>query len=353
MYTLTRYEDVRAATLDHKRFRSGQPFIAMPDFTQSIPIGLNPPEHAAYRRLLNKYFVPARMAELEPVVTSYVNEHLDELLEGGRGEFVTQFASPLPARVPCAFCTCPTAPGRTSLGTSKTLASMRDDPQKVSEVVFGLFAGYVTELVAQRHRVPLDPESDLISGIMAAEIDGRPLSDEELVAIGVQIIAAGHGTTTDGLSGSAYRLATNPDIQARLRRDPSLIPTAVEEFLRLEIPLTEMGRTAAEDIELHGRTIPAGCPVALNFGSANRDVAEFPHPDACIVDRTPNRHLTFGHGVHKCVGAPLRPARAADRPRAAADTNHEHRARRGDRTAARSVPRWVRIAHCASGELRS
>ena len=229
---LTRRENVwlrptcGAATLDHKRFRSGQPFIAMPDFTQSIPIGLNPPEHAAYRRLLNKYFVPARMAELEPVVTSYVNEHLDELLEGGRGEFVTQFASPLPARVRCAFLHMPDSAWEDLVGHLKTLDSMRDDPQKVSEVVVGLFAGYVTELVVQRHRVPLDPEKDLISGIMAAEIDGRPLSDEE-------------------------------------RRSSA------------------------------------------------------------------------------------RPARAADRPRAAAGTNHEHRARRGDHTAARSVPRWVRVAATA------
>jgi cytochrome P450 len=182
---------------------------------------------------------------------------------------------------------------------------MRDDPQKVSEAIFGLFARKVVELVAERRTNPLDPQRDLVSGILAAEMEGAPLAEDAIVAIGVQVIAAGYSTTSDAMAGAIYRIATSPEIQARLRRDPALIPAAVEEFLRLEVPLPELGRTAGEDMELHGRAVAAGCPVALNFGAANRDAEEFPHPEACIIDRTPNRHLTFGHGVHKCVGAPF------------------------------------------------
>ena len=304
-YTLTRYADVREAARDHKRFRSGQPFISAPGFNQSIPIGLNPPEHATYRRMLNKYFVPARMEELEPRLRAYADEHLDGLLARGHGEWVSELASPLPARGLCALLGIPDEAWKEMVGHVETLDSLRDDPAKINEIIFGLFAEQVEQLVSERRARPRDPERDLISGVLAMEIDGRPLAHETVLAIGVQIIAAGHSTTTDGLSGAAYRLATNPDIQARLRREPALIPTAIEEFLRLEIPLPEMGRTAGEDIDLHGRTIPAGCPVALNFGSANRDAVEFPNPEACIVDREPNRHLSFGHGVHKCVGAPL------------------------------------------------
>ncbi|MGW1786589.1 cytochrome P450, partial [Streptomyces sp. NPDC002143] len=179
------------------------------------------------------------------------------------------------------------------------------DPAQVSRVIFEVFSSHITQVVAERRRHPLDPDLDLISGAMAMEVDGQPLPDESVVHIGVQMIAAGHATTADSLGSAIYRLATNPDIQMRLRRQPELIPLAVEEFLRMETPLPELGRRAAEDISLHGRTIPAGDPVALNYGAANRDGAAFEHPDSCIIDRTPNKHLAFGHGVHKCLGAPL------------------------------------------------
>jgi cytochrome P450 len=297
---------VREAARDHKRFRSGRPFISMPDLGQSVPIGLNPPEHALYRRMLNKYFIPDRMQELEPMVRGYVDEHLDDLLARGAVDIVPGLTKPLPARVLCALLHLPDEAADILLGHGSTLEAMRrEDPAKVNAIIFELFAQHVREFVAQRRANPLDPETDLFSGVLAVEIDGQRLPDEVVVAIGVQIIAAGHGTTTDGLTGSIYRIATNPDIQARLRREPELIPAAIEEFLRLEVPIPEIGRTAAQDIELHGRAIPSGCPVGLNYAAANRDREEFPHAEACIIDREPNRHLTFGHGVHKCVGAPL------------------------------------------------
>jgi cytochrome P450 len=102
-----------------------------------------------------------------------------------------------------------------------------------------------------------------------------------------------------------YRLATDPALQARLRRNPEIIPDAVEELLRLEAPVPEIARHVAEDVEISGRRIPAGSLLALQFGAANFDPEVFEHPEACIIDRSPNRHLSFGHGPHKCAGAPL------------------------------------------------
>jgi cytochrome P450 len=304
-WTLTKFRDVAEAARDHKHFRSGRPFVEMPDFRQSIPIGLNPPEHATFRRMLNKYFAPERMSELEPTIRGYVDALLDPMLLRGQGDLAQEFAMVLPAQALSAFLHMPDGAWRDLVAHIERLDEIRDDPSKLNQVVVGLFDEQVHRLVEVRRRQPHDPERDLMSGVLAMEIDGRPLPEETVVAIGTQIIAAGHGTTTDALTGVFYRLATNPDIQARLRRDPSLIPDAVEEFLRLEVSLHQLGRQTAEDVEVRGCVIPAGSFVALNFASANRDGEEFEHPDACIIDREPNRHLTFGHGVHKCVGAPL------------------------------------------------
>ena len=323
-WTLTRYEDVRAASLDHKRFRSGQPFIAMPDFTQSIPIGMNPPEHAPYRRLLNEYFVLARMRELEPAVRSYVDEHLDDLLATGGGDFVAQFASPLPARVLCAFLHMPDSAWEDLVGHLKTLDSMRDDPQEVSQVIFGLFAGYVADLVERRRRDPLDPEQDLMSGVIAAEIDGRPLPDEVLIAIGVQVIAAGHSTTTDGLAGAAYRLATNPDIQARLRREPSLIPDAVEEFPAARgAPAGDgphSGRGHRDARSHHPERVPGRAELRSREPRhvrvrASRRLHHRSEPESAPDLRSWRAQVRRG---------PARATRAARRPRAAAGPHHEH-----------------------------
>ena len=304
-WSLTRHADVREAARQPARFASGAPFISMPNFGDQIPISLNPPEHAGYRRLLNRYFSTEAMARLEPVIRGFVVDHLEPLLEAGGGDVVAAFCQPLPARALSALLNLPDSAYTELVEQIAGFERMGWDPAKVGAVIAEVFGAHIARVVAERRARPLDPEIDLLSGVMAAEVNGQPLGDDTVIQIGVQLIAAGHATTADSLGAAMYRLATNPDIQMTLRRFPERIPSAVEEFLRIETPLPELARTATQDVELHGRTIRAGDRVALNYGAANRDPEAFEHPSACIIDRSPNDHLAFGSGVHKCLGAPL------------------------------------------------
>jgi len=303
-WTLTRYADVVDAAVDHKGFRSGQQFLRMPDLL-TIPGMLNPPEHAVYRRMLNKFFTQERMAALRPRILSLVAEHLDPILARGSGDAVREFCQPLPARALAALLNLGDDAHVELLENFVRLDETGWNPDAINATIFAVFSQSVRRVLAERRKAPLDPEQDLISAAMAMEVDGVPASDEVIVAVGVSVIGAGHSTTADALSSIIFRLATDPYLQARLRREPALIPDAVEEFLRLDAPLPELTRTTATPTEIDGVTIPAGELVALNFGAANLDPEAFPHPTACIVDREFRRHLSFGHGVHKCVGAPL------------------------------------------------
>lgn len=307
-WAMTRYADVREAALQHEDFRSGQLFVQVDQPEPVIPISLNPPDHAIYRRALNKYFTRDRIKNLEPTVRQQVIEHLAAALERGEGEMVEEFCAPVAARALASLLNMPSDAWRDLLGQSEQLKQMDLDGMSDEEIgaqSFAMLAARVQQLVEERRQNPLDGESDLISGILTIRVDGEPLPPETVVGIGVMLFGAGHGTTRDGLAASIYRLATSPGDQVLLRSNPALIPAAVEEFLRLEPPVPEAGRRAARDIQSHGRTIGEGDFVALNVAAANLDEAEFEHPSACIIDREPNRHLSFGHGVHKCLGAPL------------------------------------------------
>jgi cytochrome P450 len=303
-WSLLRYDDVKKAARDAETFRAGQPFAFLPDFNQSIPLGLNPPEHTEYRRLLNQYFLPARIDALEPTIRRYVTEHLDPALEAGEGEMISALCSPVPARALTALLNMPEGAWTEMTEHSALLDAAADDPDKLNAMIFGLFAATVQKLVADRRENPRDVETDLITGILSTEVNGHLLSDEDVVGIGVQLFGAGHGTTTSAMSTALQILGSNPGDQAMLRLKPELIPTAIEEFLRIDPPGSEFTRRAQRDVDLNGRLIRAGDLVAFNYAAANHDEQQFAHPSACIIDRSPNRHLSFGHGVHLCVGAP-------------------------------------------------
>lgn len=303
-WSLLRYNDVKKAARDSETYRAGQPFAFLPDFKQSIPLGLNPPEHTEYRRLLNQYFLPARIDALEPTIRGFITEHLDPILERGHGEMVSELCGPVPARALTALLNMPPGAWTEMTEHSALLDAVADDPDKLNEMIFGLFAATVQTLVADRRANPRDVETDMITGILTTEVNGSRLSDEDVVGIGVQIFGAGHGTTTSAMGTSLHILGSSPGDQALLRLKPELIPSAIEEFLRIDPPGAEFTRRAARDVEINGKTIREGDLVAFNYGAANHDPDQFEHPSACIIDRSPNRHFSFGHGVHLCVGAP-------------------------------------------------
>jgi cytochrome P450 len=168
----------------------------------------------------------------------------------------------------------------------------------------GLLAHFDTVMstIAARRATPSD---DIISYLVHADIDGEPLDDTELLGFVSLILAGGLLTTTDAIGNALIQLERQPEDRARLRREPSLIPMAVEEFLRFEAPVMGLARTATRDTELNGQRIAKGDKVLMLWASANRDAAAFPEPDRCILDRPSNRHMAFGVGIHRCLGSNL------------------------------------------------
>lgn len=164
--------------------------------------------------------------------------------------------------------------------------------------IYALFGS----LLADRRQVPAD---DLMSALLAAQVDGNRLSDDDLLGFCFLLLVAGNDTTTSLISNGAELLARHRDQRTELANDPSLIPAAVEEMLRIESPTQALSRTAMREVELHGTTIPAGSRVMLLWGSANLDDREFDDPDVFDIHREPTRHLGFGHGIHVCLGAAL------------------------------------------------
>jgi cytochrome P450 len=305
-WILLGYQEVAQAALQHKVFRSGQPFVELPDFTEMIPLCANPPEHSAYRRVLNKYFTQARMDELEPTIRAAVVEHLEPMIRRGGGELVADLARPVPNRSLCALLNMPESAWQKFATHREQMLALGDDYAAINALVTRLFDEQIAALITARRVEPRDPDRDLVSGVLAmAGPDGQPLPEHVAGAIIRLILAAGSGTTTSAMTGAFALLSASPADQDRLRREPRFIPSAVEEYLRLEPSLHALARTTAEPVNVDGVQIPGEQLVALNFASANRDPREFEDPEACRVDRHRNRHLTFGAGVHKCLGAPL------------------------------------------------
>ncbi len=269
-WTLTRFDDIRAAALDHTSLINGRPFIQHPDISATdpiIPIALNAPEHMIYRRAMNQYFAPDRMAAIEPAFRERVTSLIDEILAVGTAEIMSRFCAPVAAQGLALLLNLPDSAYEEFLGHLSTLDELgkstkpgesaeRDD--LAPDRFFAVTAESVRKIVEERRIKPLDPDTDIFSGMLQLEIDGQPITDAALVGIGVAIFGAGHQTTQDGLGGALYMLSADAGLQARLRSDPTLIPGAVEEFLRLDSPTQENIRQAAEDMCLHGQSHPQG-----------------------------------------------------------------------------------------------
>jgi cytochrome P450 len=318
-WTLTRYADVRAVARNYEDFRSGRPFMWIPDTSDTypiIPISLNPPLHTVYRRELNKYFTPERMAEVEVDYRQQIIPMVQAAIAAGTPEIIWDFCAPATARGLATLLNLGEDAWQELLEeldrTNELRKAEREnvgqspdregvDPQRFTKVT----VAHIMRLIQERRENPRDPEKDLLTGLITMTIDGAKLDDAAATGIGAMILGAGHLTTQESIGNALFLIATNPGDQARLRRDPALLPAAIEEYLRVGPSTQEHVRRATRDIELHGRTINQGDYVGLNWWAANRDEAQFEHASSVIIDRTPNRHLSFGFGPHMCLGAPL------------------------------------------------
>jgi cytochrome P450 len=321
-YILTRYEDVRSASVRVTEFSSWRPIfgeddpelaaIAARGYPEVATITTNdPPVHTRFRKLVNRAFTPAVVAGLEPKIRALADGLLDEVAERGEMDFVADFAEVLPTMVMSDALGIPHELRDTfrlwSDNIVHTIAGyMVLTPEKRREcrLTYVDFQHYFADLIEERRA---NPGEDLVSQLVHARIDGgRPLDVPELLDIVRILLVAGNDTTTNLLGGALLALLDNPEQLAELKADRSLIPRMVEEALRYVSPARwTMRSVQGDDVEVAGCPIPAGERARLGWGPANRDETRFPDPDRFDIHRDASAHMAFGHGVHFCVGKDL------------------------------------------------
>jgi cytochrome P450 family 130 len=296
-YVLSRFTDVLSATNDWRTFSSvvDEASIYLPQL-----IYLDPERHTHMRALLSRAFTPRRIAAIEPMTRSVARALVDGIVSGGRCDLQHEFASVLPSVVIAKLIGVPdehVEAFRSWTGSFLAIQGQEGDLDALGKC-YELFATLLTERRAA-------PRDDLMSALLAAEIGGEQLADEELLGFCFLLVLAGNDTTASLIGNGAVLLAQHPEQRAALVRDPSGWGNAVEEINRIESPVQVLPRTTTCEVELHGTVIPAGSRVMLTWGSANHDEREFADPERFDVRREITKHVAFGHGIHYCLGANL------------------------------------------------
>lgn len=307
-WSLTRYTDVRDGATDHERLSSAEGTQLAERRVEGKLHSLHnmdEPEHGKLRRIAIPYLRAVKIKRWQESIAESVTTLLDEAEAAGELEFVHAVSANLPIRVLARVLGVP-AEDCARLAELSNVAHIQD-PEYVTtdgerEAAREQLFDYFRDLSAKRRA---DPQDDLVSVLVQGQVDGEPLSWEQLAAYYIVLMAAGNETTRHLISGAVDAFHRFPEEWQRLRANRSLLPSAVEEMFRWVSPVAFMRRTALAPIDWHGRTIEPGQKVVLWFGSANRDERVFSDPDRFVVDRTPNDHLTFGWGVHFCMGAHL------------------------------------------------
>jgi cytochrome P450 len=280
---------------------SGEPAVAqIADLSQHM-LNADPPTHTRLRKLVNKAFTVRTVARLRPRIEEITAELLDEVAAAGAVDLIKSFAFPLPTTVICEMLGVPAEDRYRFSAWTATLLS-RAEPEAIMRDSAAMQL-YVKELIAEKRRAPTD---DMLSDLVHVSEEGDRLSEEELFSTTFLLLVAGHETTVNLIGNSVLALLNDPDQLAALRADESLLPNAIEEFLRFESPINlATFRFTAEPVRVGEVEIPAGEIVLISLLSANRDPGRFPDPDRVDITRATGGHLAFGHGIHYCVGAPL------------------------------------------------
>jgi unspecific monooxygenase len=321
-WLVSRYADVDALLRDRRFGRTylhvathdemGRP--APPDwhdpFWDLINAGIldmEPPDHTRVRKLVSKAFTPRFVENLRPRVQAIVDELVDGIARAGEVDLLPALAEPLPVTVIAEMLGVPHADRHLLRPWSGDIVKMYElnptiDGQEAAVRASGEFAAYLRGLALERRT---DPGDDLISGLVQVIDEGETLTEDELVGTCALLLNAGHEATVNATLLGWWALFRHPDRLKELRADPSLIPSTVEELLRFQTPLPMFERWVLEPFDLHGVRIPKGAELGLLFDSANHDPSVFDRPEELRLDRKPNPHLTFGAGIHFCLGAPL------------------------------------------------
>jgi len=302
LWQVFRYEDVLKVLTDYARFSSKPLGAFTGSFLEDTLVTKDPPDHRKLRNLVNQAFTPRAVARLSDRITQITQELLDQVQPQGRMDIVSDIAFPLPAKVIAELLGVPSGDWdifqRWARVDSSDPAAARQEGRSMQGEMFD----YFSRLLEERRRVPRE---DLVSALSVAEIDGERLSESELVRFCMLLLAAGQETTKNLIANAIVCFTDHPGAMERLTREPALMPMAIEEVLRYLPPVWFLFRQTRTEVELGGQHIPADQVVLAWTASANRDPAQFGDPDRFDIQREPNRHLAFGHGIHFCVGAPL------------------------------------------------
>jgi len=312
-FAVSRFEDVEKGLLDAQTYISGKGAVlevirAGIDIPPGVIIFEDPPTHTIHRRLLSRAFTPRRVAELEPKIREFCALSLDPLVGSDRLDFIADFGSQMPMRVISMLLGIPESDQEAVRDqTDANLRTKEGEPMEITTENFvtgAMFADYIDWRAEH-------PSDDIMTELLNVEFTDetgtvRKLRREELLVYLEVVAGAGNETTTRLIGWTAKVLADHPDQRAELVKDRSLIPNAIEEVLRFESPAHHVGRyVTREDVVAHGETVPAGSVMLFLLASANRDDCRFADGDSFDIRRNEGRHLTFGNGIHLCMGAAL------------------------------------------------
>lgn len=304
----TTMEDIRAIAKDTAHFSSQEVTVVPPEFMENDfedvhapPIDSDPPDHAWAKRLILPAFSPAAVAGYEPSTREFCRSLIEKFQARGRADAAADYAQQIPVRVIAMMLGVPTEMSDTFTGWVRDILEFAaEDPEQAAASRNELFQYLDQHIKARRD----DPGDDLISQLLAAEVDGEPVPHMHILGTCALVLIAGIDTTWSGIGASMWHLATHADDRRRLAAEPELIATAIEEFLRAYSPVT-MARIVTEDTQFGGCPMKEGDRVLLPFSAANRDPAAFEDADKVIIDRARNRHIAFGVGIHRCAGLNL------------------------------------------------
>ena len=301
-WILTKAEDIRSALQQPELFSSSATGIPahVSRKEKLAPLELDPPEHTAYRRAIAPLFAPKAVTARTAAIADTCAGLIDDLAERGHSEFVSEFAEPFPTRIFTNILGLPAAEAPRFVNWNNKLLHSQDKPEVRREAGVEI-NDYLRELIATRR---VDPRDDVVSALLAAEIDGRPIADEEVQNLCFLLFVAGLDTVTAALTWCFRFLAQHPEHRRQLLAEPGLLPSAVEELLRVH-SFINPARTLTRDLEFAGVSMRKGERILLSTVLAAQDPEEFPDEATVRFDRPNNRHLAFGAGPHRCAGSHL------------------------------------------------
>lgn len=316
VWLLSRYDDVRMLLMDDRFAKDRRNAMTeeqlkqqpwMPKMFRALEknmLDLDPPNHTRLKNLVHKVFTPQRIGQMQKRIQNLAEELLEKVTGKGEMDLIKDFALPLPMTIITEILGVPNKDRDKFHKWSKVIVSLDQfNPTLRSLPSMWMFIRYLKRFFKMRRA---EPKDDLVSALIQVEESGNKLDEDELLAMVFLLLVAGHETTVNLISSGILALIENPDQMNKLREDPELINSAIEELLRYASPVfMSTERYARQDFTIHNITIPRGELVLGVIGSANRDESIFENSDCLNLTRKSNKHLSFGHGIHFCMGAPL------------------------------------------------